>query len=162
MKDINENTVAIRLAKLLIEKNLTLSCAESCTGGAIAHKLTLISGASKFFKGSVVSYCNEIKSKVLNVKENDLNVFGPVSQTIAQQMAVNVCQMMNTDYALATTGLAGPNSDGSSTPIGTVFIALADKEGIVKIEKHHLLYPRQKFIDIVSNKALLMLINILE
>ncbi len=162
MEEIKKNDIAIKLAKLLIEKKLTLSCAESCTGGNIAHKITLVSGASMFFKGSIVSYCNEIKERVLKVSGVDLDKYGPVSHTVAWQMAVNVCKIMNTDFALATTGLAGPNSDGSSTEIGTVYIALADKQGTVKVEKHCLLYPRDKFIDIVSDKALLMLVNVLE
>ena len=158
----DEDNLACVIGRLLKEKNLTLSTAESCTGGNIAHEITLVSGASEYFKGSVVSYCNEIKNKVLQVNEKDLKTYGTVSETIAKQMAINACKNMNTDYAIATTGLAGPNGDGTNIPIGTVYIAVANKKGDVRVEKSCFLTSRANFIDRTTNQALFLLLKLLQ
>lgn len=104
----------------------TISTAESCTGGNIAHIITAVSGCSEYFKGSVVSYCNEVKVKVLGVSAQDIDRYGVVSSQVAEQMAQGVRRLMDTDYAVATTGVAGPGaSDG--LPEGTVWIAACSR-----------------------------------
>ena len=120
MKDAEE-----RLAFLLRDRHMTISTAESCTGGNIAHRLTLRSGSSAYFKGSVVSYCNEVKMKVLGVKKTTIDAFTVVSVEVAKDMAVGVRALMNTDLSVATTGIAGPSGAMEGKPVGTVCISAA-------------------------------------
>lgn len=118
------------IGEALQKHKKTISTAESCTGGYIAHLLTSVSGSSDYFLGSVVSYANEIKKNVLNVNAEDLLEFGAVSQTVVEQMAKGVRQKMNSDFALATSGVAGPNGGSEEKPVGTVWIAIASSEGV--------------------------------
>ena len=106
----------------------TLSCAESCTGGLIAKKITDVSGASAVFHGGVVSYVNAVKQVVLGVSGADLEQYGAVSETVARQMAAGARLLLHTDLALSTTGVAGPDTDERGNAVGTVYIALADAE----------------------------------
>lgn len=113
------------IAKLLVEKNQTLSLAESCTGGYVAHLITSIAGSSRYFKGSVVSYSNEIKHNVLNVSEQSLNKFGAVSEEVVFEMAANARKLFNTDFSIAISGVAGPDGGSVAKPVGTVWIAVS-------------------------------------
>jgi len=124
----NEDKMEEIIGKLLRKKGQTLSTAESCTGGYIAHKITEIPGSSDYFKGSVVAYSNEIKNKVLNVSQSDLDKFGAVSEAVIRQMAEGVRKLFTTDYALATSGVAGPGGGTPEKPVGTIWIALATPE----------------------------------
>ncbi len=119
------------VGKLLLDRNATLSTAESCTGGYIAHLITSIAGSSRYFKGSVVSYANEIKSGILQVSTSDLNTFGAVSQQVVEQMALGVRNKMKTDYAIATSGIAGPDGGTEEKPVGTVWIAVATTDKVI-------------------------------
>ncbi|MCQ2361265.1 MAG: CinA family protein [Paludibacteraceae bacterium] len=104
----------------------TISTAESCTGGNIAHIITAVAGSSDYFKGSVVSYCNDVKVKVLGVNAADIERYGVVSSQVAEQMARGVQKLLDTDYAVATTGVAGPgSSDG--LPAGTIWVGVASR-----------------------------------
>lgn len=104
----------------------TISTAESCTGGNIAHIITAVAGSSDYFKGSVVSYCNDVKVKVLGVNAADIERYGVVSSQVAEQMARGVQKLLDTDYAVATTGVAGPGaSDG--LPAGTIWVGVANR-----------------------------------
>lgn len=104
----------------------TISTAESCTGGNIAHIITAVAGSSDYFKGSVVSYCNDVKVKVLGVNAADIERYGVVSSQVAEQMARGVQKLLDTDYAVATTGVAGPGaSDG--LPAGTIWVGVASR-----------------------------------
>lgn len=118
------------VGSLLKEKNQTISTAESCTGGNIASLLTSIEGSSNYFLGSIVSYSNEIKVQELGVKESDLNQVGAVSQAVVEQMAIGARSKMKTDYALSTSGIAGPNGGTIEKPVGTVWIAIAFDGGV--------------------------------
>jgi PncC family amidohydrolase len=109
----------------------TLATAESCTGGGIGHALTAVPGASNVYKGGVISYCNEIKAKLLNVSEELLNTHGAVSATVAQAMARGARNALNTDIAVSVTGLAGPSGDEFGNPVGTVFIGYADAKTVL-------------------------------
>jgi nicotinamide-nucleotide amidase len=121
-----EEALALQLKK----NKKTIATAESCTGGYLAHLLTSIPGSSEYFKGSVVSYSNEVKMAALEVSEDSLNTQGAVSQSVVEQMAQNVRRKMETDFALATSGVAGPDGGTDRKPVGTVWIALASAEGV--------------------------------
>ncbi|MBO5373853.1 MAG: nicotinamide-nucleotide amidohydrolase family protein [Clostridia bacterium] len=116
-----------RLVGTLKSKGLTLSCAESCTGGLIAKCITDISGASSVFFGGVVSYANEVKQNVLGVEKEALLAFGAVSAPVAEQMARGVCSVCHTDIGISTTGIAGPDGGTLEKPVGTVFIGICIK-----------------------------------
>jgi len=113
------------IGNLLRKNKLTLSTAESCTGGFIAHKITEIAGSSDYFKGSVVAYSNEIKEKVLGISAKNLLTYGAVSEQVIIQMAEGVRKLFDTDYAIATSGIAGPSGGTTEKSVGTVWIALS-------------------------------------
>ena len=119
------------IGKLLKQKKATLATAESCTGGYLAHLITSISGSSDYFKGSVISYANEIKINELGVNPTDIENFGAVSQQVVEQMALGVRKKFKVDYAVATSGIAGPTGGTPEKPIGTVWIAVASKNKVV-------------------------------
>ena len=148
-----DETIEVVLGKLLTEQNLTLATAESCTGGKIASMLTEIPGASKYFKGSVVSYASQAKVDVLNISDEILEKYSVVSAEITEAMALSVQQMMKADFAIATTGNAGPNKGDSAAEIGTVFIAIATPNGVFS-EEFNFGQPREKVIDRAVSKAL--------
>ena len=118
------------IVQKLTEKGLTLTTAESCTGGLVAKRLTDVSGASAVFHGGAVTYSNRLKSEWLGVKEETLRQFGAVSEQTAREMAEGARK-----FAVAVTGIAGPNSDDTNKPVGLVYIALADAHGVT-VEKH--------------------------
>lgn len=109
----------------------TLSAAESCTGGGIGAALTAVPGSSSVFKGGVVSYCNEIKHRVLGVSEELLATKGAVSLEVAEVMAAGVRALFKTDVAVSVTGVAGPGGDEFGNCVGTVFIGYADKNLVI-------------------------------
>ena len=116
--------------RLLLEKGMTLSAAESCTGGLIAKRITDYPGASKAFLGGVVSYTNGVKNHVLGVPSSLLEAYGAVSAPVARAMAMGVRVLTGSDLALSVTGLAGPDGDDRGNPVGTVFVALSAPEGV--------------------------------
>ena len=115
--------------QLLLEKGLTLGVAESCTGGLMAKRLTDVPGASKVFKGGIVSYTNEVKAGVLGVPQELLDQFGAVSSQVAQAMAEGARRVLGCDIALSSTGVAGPDKDDRGNEVGTMFVAIATPEG---------------------------------
>ena len=119
------------VGKLLKDRHCTVATAESCTGGKVASLITSVSGSSEYYKGSVVSYCNEVKADVLGVSRADLEKYGAVSSTVAEQMASGVRRLLKTDYAVATTGIAGPTGGSDEKPVGTVWIAVATPTKVV-------------------------------
>ena len=119
------------VGKLLKDRHCTVATAESCTGGKVASLITSVSGSSEYYKGSVVSYCNEVKADVLGVSRADLEKYGAVSSTVAEQMASGVRRLLKTDYAVATTGIAGPTGGSDEKPVGTVWIAVASPTKVV-------------------------------
>ena len=119
------------VGKLLKDRHCTVATAESCTGGKVASLITSVSGSSEYYKGSVVSYCNEVKADVLGVSRADLKKYGAVSSTVAEQMASGVRRLLKTDYAVATTGIAGPTGGSDEKPVGTVWIAVATPTKVV-------------------------------
>jgi nicotinamide-nucleotide amidase len=151
-----EETIEFQVGKMLKQQRKTLATAESCTGGKIAAVLTSIPGASDYFKGSVVSYAAEAKTDVLGIPESVIKEFSVVSEAVASAMALRVRQIMNTDYAIATTGNAGPTKGDENAEIGTVFIALATPDEVI-VEKYNFGQPRDKVIDSAVIKSLELL-----
>ena len=119
------------VSALLLERGLTLSAAESCTGGLIAKRLTDLPGASKVFRGGVVSYTNGVKAGVLGVPEALLEEYGAVSEPVARAMAEGCRKVCGSDLAVSATGVAGPERDDRGSEVGTVYIALASPEGTI-------------------------------
>lgn len=127
----NNDTMAGVTGKLLIGAKATAGVAESCTGGYIAHLFTSNPGSSAYFKGGIVSYANEIKTSVLGVAPETLSAHGAVSKEVAVEMVKGVKNLMQTDYAIATTGIAGPDGGSPEKPVGMVWIAVAGKHNLL-------------------------------
>lgn len=144
----------INLQNLLREKKQTITVAESCTGGLIASKITAISGSSDVFKGSIVTYSNDIKHQELNVQEETLKNFGAVSKEVVQEMLSGVLIKFDADFAIAISGIAGPNGGTQQKPVGTVVIGIASKNGTSKIKIYQFLGTRTKIQKISATKAL--------
>lgn len=151
-----EDTLEQIIGKLLIEKKQTISTAESCTGGYISHKITSVSGSSEYYKGSIICYANDVKVNELEVSENDIQLYGAVSEQVIIQMANGVKAKLKTDYAIATSGIAGPTGGTPDKPVGTIWIAIAGPWG-VKAKKLQLGDNRERNIQMTAIYALNML-----
>ena len=127
----NEESLEMVIGRLLKDKTMTVSTAESCTGGEIAHLLTSIPGSSAYYKGSVIAYSNSVKAQILGVQENTLINYGAVSEETVKEMAEGARKVLNTDLAVATSGIAGPDGETDEKPVGTLWIAVASKDGTV-------------------------------
>ena len=123
------SSVEAQLHDILTKRGKTLAVAESCTGGMIASKFTAMAGASTYFRGGVVAYANEVKRDILGVRMEDIECFGAVSEVVALEMAEGVRRITGADYAIATTGIAGPTGGSKHKPVGTVWMAIATPEG---------------------------------
>ena len=163
-QEINKHNtqLAQTIGEELKKQKASLSTAESCTGGNIAHQITLVSGASAYFKGSVVSYCNEIKHSVLQVPNDILETQGAVSEETVISMCQGAKKLLNTDYSLSISGLAGPNGDGTNTEVGTVWICAINKQGEYHTQMHKILMPREEFISQATNYALQLLLDLIQ
>lgn len=142
--------------RMLRERGLTVSTAESCTGGLIAHKITSVPGSSACFRGAVVGYANEVKHEVLGVSEEMLREQGAVSEPVVRAMAEGVLRLMKTDLAVAVSGIMGPDGGSPQKPVGTVWIA-AGTTGHLITRRYHLRYSRSRNTEITANYALNML-----
>ncbi|WP_295730373.1 CinA family protein [uncultured Muribaculum sp.] len=147
---------AREIFSLLAEKHLTLSTAESCTGGNIAHNITLIPGSSEIFKGGIVSYSNEVKHMVLGVREKTLAEHGAVSRQVVEQMAEGACRVCDTDCSVATSGIAGPGGAVPGKPVGTVWIA-ARYHDTIRSGLFMFSGSREEIISIATSAALSLL-----
>ena len=144
------------LANLLITKNRTLSTAESCTGGYIAHLLTENAGASAFYSGSVVSYSYMAKETLLHVDKKTLESSGAVSEDVVIQMAKGAFQLLKTDYTIAVSGIMGPDGGMEDKPVGTVWVAVGTSDKI-QTEKFYFRFDRTRNIELTATYALNML-----
>ncbi|WP_178987836.1 competence/damage-inducible protein A [Winogradskyella schleiferi] len=151
-----DESIEAVIGKQLTIAGKTLAIAESCTGGRIAESFTAIAGASAYFKGSVVTYATETKVKLLNVSETDIQTHSVVSKEVAEAMAKNVRILFNSDYAISTTGNAGPSKGDSDAEVGTVWIAIATKDKVYS-EVFNFGNHREKVIGRATNKAFEML-----
>lgn len=146
-------TIEVVLGKLLAEKKITLATAESCTGGKLASVITSVPGSSAYFKGSIVSYATEVKENILGITPGLIEKYSVVSAPVAEAMALQVQKILKTDYAIATTGNAGPDKGESEAEVGTVFIAVATPNGVFS-EEFNFGQPREKVIDRAVIKGL--------
>ncbi len=148
-----DEALEIIVGKILLSQQKTMGTAESCTGGYIAHLITTVPGSSRYFKGSVVSYANEIKTQVLGVTRETLDSFGAVSEETVRQMASGALDRLNTDYALATSGIMGPDGGSEEKPVGTVWLAAASREKTETL-KLNLRFDRKRNIEQTAVTAL--------
>lgn len=154
----DETSIVGKIAHILNQKNETLSLAESCSGGAIAEHITAEAGASTFFLGSIIPYKTELKTKILGVPASLIEKHSVVSIEVAESMASNCRKLFNTDYSVATTGIAGPTKGDGEDEIGTVCIAIASPNGIIS-EKFSFGNDRYRVIEKTINKAFEMLLK---
>jgi len=152
----DEQTLQEVIGNILKDKGKTVSTAESCTGGNVAKLITEISGCSEYFKGSVVAYSNEVKENILKVSTENLINYGAVSKQVVEEMATGVLKLINTDYSVATSGIAGPDGGTDEKPVGTIWIAVASKDRVVSKK---FVFTKLRDINIrrASNNALEML-----
>jgi nicotinamide-nucleotide amidase len=150
----------VLVGRMLISSCKIVVTAESCTGGHIAHRLTLVPGSSAYFKGSVIAYSNELKENLLGVKTGDLIQYGAVSKEVVEQMAAGALLLLAADVAIATSGIAGPDGGTAEKPVGTVWIAISTKsETISRMFQFNL--NRELNIERTTQTALLMLIDLM-
>jgi len=131
----NEDSLEMVIGKLLIASKKTVSTAESCTGGEIAHLLTSVPGSSEYYKGSVIAYSNSVKTQLLGIQDYILTRYGAVSENTVKEMASGARSLLKSDYTIATSGIAGPDGGTEIKPVGTLWIAVASESGTV-CEKH--------------------------
>lgn len=149
-----------KIGTMLRSRSLTMGTAESCTGGYIAHLITLVPGSSDYFKGGIVSYSNEVKQHLLGVHSENLVQFGAVSQQVVEEMVQGAISALNCDCAVATSGVAGPGGGSKEKPVGTIWIAVALKDKIVS-QCFHFGTERRDNIRLAAKTGLQMLLNLL-
>ena len=159
--DEEDTPLEILIGNLLREKNLTVSTAESCTGGSIAAKLTSVSGSSDYFKGGIVAYSNEIKESLLGVSSETLKKQGAVSEETVIEMVKGAMKALKTDCAVSTSGIAGPGGGTKEKPVGTVWIAAAYKNEI-RTMKQDTDRGREMNVERAGNNAFLLLLDLLK
>jgi len=145
------------LVASLTDRRETLATAESCTGGAIANRITNVPGASAVFLEGFVTYANEAKTRALGINPELIEKYGAVSESVARAMAEGARTSSNADYAISTTGIAGPGGGTDEKPVGTVFIAVASRQRGTMVEKLFFPTDRQRFKELVSQMALNLL-----
>lgn len=154
--------IEVRLGALLRERQLTMATAESCTGGSIAGLMTSVPGSSDYFLGGVVSYCNEVKHRVLGVSAEDLQTYGAVSRPVVEQMVRGAMRVIGADCAVATSGVAGPGGGTPAKPVGAVWMAAACGERLVTQCCHFGPRSRQANIQASVQAALALLEDLLQ
>ncbi|MCY7293755.1 MAG: competence/damage-inducible protein A [Ferruginibacter sp.] len=153
--DVDE-TMEKTVGKLLLKNGKTMSTAESCTGGYIAHLITAIAGSSAFYNGSVVSYSNEVKENLLQVKKQTLDAVGAVSEEVVKEMAAGALKNIGTDYTIAVSGIMGPDGGVPDKPVGTVWVCVGSIEKLVT-HKFTFRFDRERNIRLTALNALNML-----
>ena len=150
-----------RIGELLKSKNLSLSTAESCTGGSIAALVTSVPGSSEYFNGGIVAYSNEVKMSLLHVSAETLEKYGAVSRETVIEMVKGAMKALKTDCAVATSGIAGPGGGTAEKPVGTVWIAAAYKNEI-RTMKQDTDRGREMNVERAGNNAFLLLLDLLK
>lgn len=153
--DVDE-TMEKTVAKLLLQFGKTMSTAESCTGGFIAHLITAIAGSSNFYNGSIVSYSYQAKEDLLQVKKETLNEFGAVSEKVVKEMATGALKNIGTDYTIAVSGIMGPDGGLNDKPVGTVWVCVGSVDKLVT-NKFTFMFDRERNIRLTALNALNML-----
>jgi nicotinamide-nucleotide amidase len=144
-----DDTLEQVVGRLLCEQGRTLGCAESCTGGYVSHLITTVPGSSEYFTGSIISYSNEMKQSLLGVRTETLRQFGAVSEQTVLEMASGALEVLKVDIALSVSGIAGPGGGTPEKPVGTVWMAVADRERSVA-QKHVFARDRLKNIQLAA------------
>ena len=159
--DFESKIISREISQLLWEMEKTVSTAESCTGGRIAEAIIAVPGASKYFKGGVISYVDEVKQSLLGVSAEVLAEKTAFSEEVAVLMVQGACKALNTDFAIAATGIAGPTGGTKDIPVGTIWLACGtpDKQVTMKVEEDH---GRDINLAIATNKALQMFLEFLK
>ena len=159
--DFESKIISREVSQLLWEMEKTVGTAESCTGGRIAEAIISVPGASKYFKGGVISYVDEIKQSLLNVSADLLAEKTAVCEEVACQMVIGACKTLNTDYAIAATGIAGPGGGTKENPVGTIWLACGtqEKQVTIKVEEDH---GRDINLAIATNTAMQMFLDFLK
>jgi nicotinamide-nucleotide amidase len=159
--DFESKITSREVSEILWEIEKTVSTAESCTGGRIAEAIIAVPGASKYFKGGIISYVNEVKENLLGVDHQLLEEKTAVCEEVAIAMVKGACTTLNTDYAIAATGVAGPTGGTKEIPVGTIWIACGSKERVVtkKLEED---YGRDINLAIATNRAMEMFLGYLK
>jgi nicotinamide-nucleotide amidase len=152
----DQETLEIALGNILMQQNKTLATAESCTGGNIARLITSISGSSSYFNGGIVAYSNDIKHNLLKVPMELITNNGAVSKQVVESMAINILDIMNVDYSISISGIAGPTGGSVEKPVGTIWVAIASRKSVLS-QKLQLGDNRERNIIRSSNMALNML-----
>jgi nicotinamide-nucleotide amidase len=161
MMDFEAKVISREISEILWEMEKTVSTAESCTGGRIAEAIIAVPGASKYFKGGIISYVNEIKESMLGVDPKVLEEQTAVCEEVAREMVIGACKAMNTDYAISATGIAGPTGGSKEIPVGTIWLACGNENRIttVKVEEDH---GRDINLAIATNTAMQMFLDYLK
>ena len=159
--DFESKIISREISEILWETEKTVGTAESCTGGRIAEAIIAVPGASKYFKGGIISYVNEIKENLLGVDPQVLEEKTAVCEEVAIAMVKGACKILNTDYAIAATGIAGPTGGTKDIPVGTIWLACGSLERVVtlKVEED---YGRDINLAIATNKAMELFFNYLK
>ena len=158
--DFTDEIPAERTGKELRAAGLTIACAESCTGGLLTSMLTDVSGSSSYVMGSVVSYSNDVKARVLHVSEETLAVYGAVSEETAREMVQGVRKLIHADIGVGITGIAGPDGGSTEKPVGLVYIAVADQTHTV-VQKNNFHGTRFENKQAAVHKAFAMICDII-
>lgn len=159
--DFESKIISREISQILWELEKTVGTAESCTGGRIAEAMIATPGASKYFKGGVVSYVDEIKERLLHVDAQVLEEQTAVCEAVAKQMVKGACQTLNTNYAIAATGFAGPTGGTKEIPVGTIWLACGDidRQVTFMVQEDH---GRDINLAIATNKAMQMFLDFLK
>jgi nicotinamide-nucleotide amidase len=161
MIDFESKIISREVSQILWEIEKTVGTAESCTGGRIAESLISIPGASKYFKGGIVCYVDEIKERLLGVDDQVLEEKTAVCEEVACQLVTGACKALNTDFAIAATGFAGPTGGTKDIPVGTIWLACGspEKQVTLKVEEDH---GRDINLAIATHKAMQMFLDFLK
>lgn len=159
---MTEQSLEALVGQALLQRGASISTAESCTGGLIAHRLTNISGSSAYVLGGVVSYSNEAKQQLLNVPSEMLMQHGAVSEPVAAQMARGARALFGTTYALGVTGIAGPGGGSAEKPVGLTYISLAGPDDLLIVRRHVWDSDREGNKTASADAALKLLLDVLE
>lgn len=158
--DFEAKITSREISELLWEREKTVGTAESCTGGRIAEAIISVPGASKYYKGGVISYTNEVKESLLGVSHDLLEEKTAVCEEVAIEMVKGACKKLNTDYAISATGVAGPTGGTKDIPVGTIWLACgnANRVATVKVEEDH---GRDINLAIATNHAMQLFLDYL-
>jgi nicotinamide-nucleotide amidase len=159
--DFEAKIISREVSQLLWEMEKTVGTAESCTGGRIAEAIIAVPGASKYFKGGIICYVDEVKQSLLNVDAQVLEEKTAVNEEVACQMVVGACKTLNTNYAIAATGYAGPGGGSKEIPVGTIWLACGtpEKQVTMKLEEDH---GRDINLAIATHSAMQMFLDFLK